>query len=280
MPFYAVRRGRVAGVYLTWDECLRNVRGFSGASFKKFSSEAEARSFLEGGTVGAVSAVSAASAAAPTPPLVSSLAARTLVLRFDGACRFNPGPGGAGAVLYGVPAHCGAQFVVEDAVAVTRGWQMLWLGAARLGTCTNNVAEYQGLLLGLKALLRLRVRDIELIVQGDSQLVINQVEGVNAVHAPNLQPLHSEVTGLLDSLRKRSILVRLQHVLRHNNAEADRLSNVGLLKDHDELREEAWKLYEGVFRGRDGQKRPADAGDREVGTKRKRVEEESSSSSS
>ena len=43
--YYAVQKGRVPGVYLTWDECKKQVDGFSGAAFKSFSTMEEARQF-------------------------------------------------------------------------------------------------------------------------------------------------------------------------------------------------------------------------------------------
>ncbi|XP_039448851.1 ribonuclease H1-like [Culex pipiens pallens] len=46
MPFYAVARGRAAGVYLTWPECQRQVTGFTGAKFKKFPTRQQADAFV------------------------------------------------------------------------------------------------------------------------------------------------------------------------------------------------------------------------------------------
>ncbi|XP_071510158.1 ribonuclease H1-like [Diadema antillarum] len=46
--FYAVRRGRRTGVYLTWDECKNQVHGFAGARYKKFGTEDEAWGFVSG----------------------------------------------------------------------------------------------------------------------------------------------------------------------------------------------------------------------------------------
>ncbi|KRX88203.1 Ribonuclease H1 [Trichinella pseudospiralis] len=44
-PFYAVRKGRNCGVFPTWEECKMQVNGYSGAEYKKFSTEQEAREF-------------------------------------------------------------------------------------------------------------------------------------------------------------------------------------------------------------------------------------------
>ena len=45
--FYAVRQGRVPGVYTTWADCEKQVKGFGGAIYKSFPTEAEARAFVE-----------------------------------------------------------------------------------------------------------------------------------------------------------------------------------------------------------------------------------------
>lgn len=46
MKFYAVRKGKKPGIYLTWDECQAQVHGFKGAQFKKFESRVEAEAFV------------------------------------------------------------------------------------------------------------------------------------------------------------------------------------------------------------------------------------------
>lgn len=43
---YAVRAGRVPGIYATWDECKAQVDGFPGAQFKGFASRADAEAYL------------------------------------------------------------------------------------------------------------------------------------------------------------------------------------------------------------------------------------------
>ena len=46
MKYYAVRKGRVPGIYYSWDECRAQVDKFSGAEFKSFHSEKEAELYL------------------------------------------------------------------------------------------------------------------------------------------------------------------------------------------------------------------------------------------
>ena len=45
--YYAVRQGRVPGVYTTWADCEKQVKGFGGAIYKSFPTESEARVFVE-----------------------------------------------------------------------------------------------------------------------------------------------------------------------------------------------------------------------------------------
>jgi ribonuclease HI len=47
VKFYAVRIGKEPGVYHTWDECLNQVRGYPKATFKSFTTLAEAQSFVD-----------------------------------------------------------------------------------------------------------------------------------------------------------------------------------------------------------------------------------------
>ena len=46
MPFYAVHKGRTPGIYKDWPSCNQQVMKFSGAVFKKFSTQEEANQFL------------------------------------------------------------------------------------------------------------------------------------------------------------------------------------------------------------------------------------------
>ena len=50
--FYAVKQGRKTGMFLTWDDCRKQVMGYPGAIYKSFGTEAEAKEYLGiGGTV-------------------------------------------------------------------------------------------------------------------------------------------------------------------------------------------------------------------------------------
>ena len=47
MKYYAVKRGRNPGIYTSWDSCLKEVKGFSNASYKSFKKKEDAIAFME-----------------------------------------------------------------------------------------------------------------------------------------------------------------------------------------------------------------------------------------
>jgi ribonuclease HI len=119
----------------------------------------------------------------------------------DGAARGNPGPAGAGAVILD-----------------GEGRVLARLGKY-LGRQTNNVAEYEGLLLGLARAKALGARSIE--VRADSLLLVKQMEGEYAVKNAALKELHARARELLRSFDR----VDIRHVPREENALADEMSN-------------------------------------------------------
>lgn len=128
------------------------------------------------------------------------------VLWTDGAARGNPGPAGIGAIL---KSHTG---------------EVLYTGSEYLGHTTNNVAEYKAVLLGLAGALAQGVSRIE--VRADSELLIKQLKGEYRVKSPGLKPLFEEARRLL----ARFDSVKLTHIRRELNGEADRLANQGIDK--------------------------------------------------
>src|SRR5436309_1582182 len=65
--FYAVRKGRTPGIYLTWEDCSQQVTGVAGAIYKAFETRAEAERFLAGGR--GPQQAGGAQPAAPRPPM-------------------------------------------------------------------------------------------------------------------------------------------------------------------------------------------------------------------
>ena len=97
--YYAVRKGRQAGIYQDWESCKAQVDGFAGAQYKSFSTREDAAQYLAGQT----SASSAPGKSAPRErSLPEPIPAGQIVIYADGACSGNPGKGGYGTVvLYG-----------------------------------------------------------------------------------------------------------------------------------------------------------------------------------
>lgn len=132
---------------------------------------------------------------------LNSMAENIYKLFSDGACRGNPGEGGAGAVI-------------TDA-----GESVVWEGREYLGHCTNNIAEYKALIMGLKGALSKNYKNLEVYL--DSELLTKQINGSYRVKNENLQVLMKDVRKLLASFDS----VAVKHVLRLHNSHADRLAN-------------------------------------------------------
>ncbi|MEN6375795.1 MAG: ribonuclease HI family protein [Smithella sp.] len=122
----------------------------------------------------------------------------------DGACRGNPGEGGAGAVITDEEGN------------------VIWEGKEYLGYCTNNIAEYKALILGLKGALASACNKLDVFL--DSELLARQINGSYRVKNENLKVLMQEVRSLLSSFDA----VQVNHVLRCNNAHADKLANLAI----------------------------------------------------
>jgi ribonuclease HI len=118
----------------------------------------------------------------------------------DGASRGNPGPAGFGVYM------------------TTDTGEILEI-CGFLGTATNNIAEYAGLIEALTVARAEGATDVEII--SDSLLLVNQMLGTFKVKHPNLIPLHKKARGLASFFNRFSI----RHTPRAGNKEADRLAN-------------------------------------------------------
>ncbi|MFB6633106.1 bifunctional RNase H/acid phosphatase [Streptomyces sp. NPDC056362] len=127
---------------------------------------------------------------------------REVVVEADGGSRGNPGPAGYGAV------------VLDPATGET-----LAETAEFIGVATNNVAEYKGLVAGLKAAREL-FPDATVHVRMDSKLVVEQMSGRWKIKHPDMKPLAAEAGRVFPSGR-----VRYEWIPRERNKHADRLAN-------------------------------------------------------
>ncbi|MFG2512737.1 bifunctional RNase H/acid phosphatase [Streptomyces sp. NPDC048584] len=127
---------------------------------------------------------------------------REFIVEADGGSRGNPGPAGYGAV------------VSDGATGET-----LAEAAEYLGVATNNVAEYRGLLAGLRAAHALDP-GARVHVRMDSKLVIEQMSGRWKIKHPAMKPLAAEASGVFPRGQ-----VTYEWIPRAENKHADRLAN-------------------------------------------------------
>ena len=125
-------------------------------------------------------------------------------LYFDGASRKNPGPASFGGVIYN---ESGEEFDTYYKF---------------IGTATNNVAEYCGLLAGLHRARDLNIKELK--VFGDSNLIIQQVTGKWKVKNDNLRAIYNQIK----EVEPFFTVITYQHVYRKDNNRADQLANIAL----------------------------------------------------
>jgi ribonuclease HI len=129
------------------------------------------------------------------------------ILRFDGACRGNPSDViGVGCLIY------------NDTSTLCQKSEHYFMPDKG----TNNVAEYKALIDGLEMAKENSITKIN--IQGDSQLIINQMTGVYKVKAENLIPLYEKAKQLETYFDK----INYSHIKREFNKAADKLANLAL----------------------------------------------------
>ncbi|HTL01909.1 MAG TPA: ribonuclease HI family protein [Vicinamibacterales bacterium] len=131
-----------------------------------------------------------------TPPPSPSI-----VAYIDGGARGNPGPAG-----YGVRVENERGDLIEELCGF-------------LGSATNNIAEYNGLLAALRYANEHGHRIVR--IKSDSELLVKQMIGQYRVKNPGLQVLFQQAQSLARTLER----VAYEHVRREQNKDADRLAN-------------------------------------------------------
>ena len=141
---------------------------------------------------------------------------RSLRVEADGGSRGNPGVAGYGAL-------------VRDGAT----GELLVELAAPIGTASNNVAEYRGMLAGLAAAQRIEpAADVEVAM--DSKLVVEQMSGRWKIKHPDMRELALEGRELASEISEAGGSVTFTWVPRAENAAADALSNRGMDGEHVE----------------------------------------------
>jgi ribonuclease HI len=141
-----------------------------------------------------------------------------LTVYTDGASRGNPGKSGAGVLILGEN---------RQKVASLNKY---------LGISTNNEAEYKALIIGLEYLSTAAgsAEIGEVLFLLDSQLLVNQMNGVYSVKSANILPLYNKAQKLLKDIKEASKLqknllkVAFRHIPRELNKDADRLANMAI----------------------------------------------------
>jgi len=119
-------------------------------------------------------------------------------IKFDGGTRpTNPGPSAIG-------------YIVSTDDSTERG-------SHHIGEATNNQAEYHALIQALQTARQMGCTDV--VVRGDSQLVVKQVQGERNVNDPELYTLWERATELAEEFKQFDI----QHIPREENEEVNQL---------------------------------------------------------
>ena len=266
--FYAVKKGRKNGVYRTWDECKSQTHGYKGAIFKSFPTMEEAQVFIgnnnngnssscpAGGqqnrvkTTAVVDTIRHNTASHPKSAVIATKASsislnQTLLIEmyFDGGSRGNPGLGGSGAHIIV------NNYILPEIISIPSDRKIRHY----CGRCTNNIAEYTGLVEGLKQINNIvkdfcddlgnrkqskpsssQQQQLQIIVKvhGDSNLIINQINGNYAVKNEDLKKKYNECIDIISRIRQRvdscidlNVTITFDHVYRDKNTVADSLAN-------------------------------------------------------
>ncbi|HIP42512.1 MAG TPA: ribonuclease HI family protein [Aquifex aeolicus] len=129
---------------------------------------------------------------------LESLKSSTAVMYFDGSSKGNPGKAGIGVVIR----------LPDKVIKISR----------YIGKATGNEAEYKALIEGLRKAKELGIKN--LVVKGDSQIVINQVMGKYRVKNERLKNLYTQVK----ELERFFNSIYYEKIPREQNREADNLS--------------------------------------------------------
>ena len=145
--------------------------------------------------------------------IISSLRSKlsgtgTVELFVDGAADLHSGTAGIGGVFY-------------------RNGDELYSFSEFIGSKTNNEAEYEALIRGIKEAHNLKL--LSLNIFADSQLVVRQIIGEYKVKNERMKLLHKQALELLEKLENWNI----EHVLRDKNTRADALSKSGMEKGRE-----------------------------------------------
>ena len=141
-----------------------------------------------------------------------------IIIYTDGGSRGNPGPAGMGVVI----ANEKGKMVKEY--------------SGFLGVKTNNEAEYEAVIFGLKKIKALlgkeKIKNTEIEFRLDSELVARQLEGFYKIENEKLAPLFLKIWNLKIDFGR----IYFKHIPREQNMEADRLANEAMDKGNEKIK--------------------------------------------
>ncbi len=136
-----------------------------------------------------------------------------IIIYTDGASRGNPGPSAIGVVISGA----NGQVLKEYSKTISEG--------------TNNEAEYQAVIFALKKVKTLfgkqKVKNCEIEVKADSELVVSQLTGKYRIKEPRIQELFIQAWNLMVDFGR----LDFKFIPREQNKRADQLANQALDRD-------------------------------------------------
>lgn len=109
--------------------------------------------------------------------------------------------------------HTGIAAIARSPQGEFLGWE-----SRQLPPMSNNEAEYQAALLGLRLAQQLRAKTVELL--SDSEILVNQMRGYSRVNSPHLQPLHQQLCHQAAHFQQ----IAFRHIPREENQLADALA--------------------------------------------------------
>lgn len=231
--YYAVAIGKTPGVYRSWIECQEQTKGVSKAIYKSFMTEGEALDFVQkNGT--RKRKIDDTDADVSTMDDASHTHDLQIYLLFDGGSRGNPGLSGSGSHLKIIRKN-----KKDDCNPLVKDVNISHYCGSN---CTNNIAEYTGLLEGLKQAV-IEVESfckskptnvqISVTIKGDSNLIINQMNGVWQIKDLQLKKLHVQCMALVQRMKDKvqsldgtsTFSISYTHIYRKDNTIADGLAN-------------------------------------------------------
>lgn len=133
---------------------------------------------------------------------------KKIIIYTDGGARGNPGPAAIGVVI--------------ENGNETKHYSKV------IGETTNNVAEYEAVIFGLKKAKQLvggeKAKETDVEIRSDSELIVSQLRGEYKLHEHDLIPRFVEVWNLKQDFRS----VDFDYIPREENGEADKLVNRAL----------------------------------------------------